>query len=167
LTGPALIGIAQAASAANSESASYRVLGSVEAADFEAIAARIIPTTDTPGATDAGVIHFFDNAFADVMTDQLDDARAGLASFNAALRDSGSTAERFSDLDPGAQDAFLHTQDNSEFFNLVRLMTVFGFFAMSEYGGNQDHIGWDLIGFEGHHGAWTYPFGYYDAENSK
>jgi hypothetical protein len=167
LTGPALIGIAQAASAANSESASYRVLDSVEAADFEAIAARIIPTTDTPGATEAGVIHFFDNAFADEMSDRLDDARAGLADFNAALRDSGSTADRFSDLDPGAQDVFLHTQDTSEFFDLVRLMTIYGFFSMSQYGGNINHIGWDLIGFEGHHGAWTYPFGYYDAERSK
>jgi hypothetical protein len=165
LTGPALIGIAQAASAANSESASYRVLGSVEAADFEAIAARIIPTTDTPGATDAGVIHFFDNAFADEMSDRLDDARAGLADFNATLRDSSSTADRFGDLDPGAQDVFLHTQDTSEFFNLVRLMTIFGFFSMSEYGGNNNHVGWDLIGFEGHHGGWTYPFGYYDAEH--
>jgi hypothetical protein len=167
LTGPALAAIAQTACAAKHESASYRVLGKVEAADFEAIAARIIPTTDTPGATEAGVIHFFDNAFADEMSDRLDDARAGLADFNASIKDSGLMADRFSDLDPGAQDVFLHTQDTSEFFNLIRLMTIFGFFSMSEYGGNQDHIGWDLIGFEGHHGAWTYPFGYYDAEYSK
>jgi hypothetical protein len=167
LTGPALVGIAQAASAANSESTPYRVLGGAEAADLKAIAARIIPTTDTPGASEAGVIHFFDNAFADEMSDQLDAARAGLAAFNAVLRGSGSTADRFSDLGPGAQDVFLHTQDTSEFFDLVRLMTIFGFFAMSKYGGNNNHIGWDLIGFEGHHGAWTYPFGYYDAEHSK
>jgi len=164
LTGPALVGIAQAASASNSESAPYRVLGNAEAADLKAIAARIIPTTDTPGATEAGVIHFFDNAFADEMSDQLDAARAGLAAFNASIKDASSMADRFSDLDPGAQDVFLHTQDTSEFFELVRLMTIFGFFAMSQYGGNQDHVGWDLIGFEGHHGGWTYPFGYYDAE---
>jgi len=167
LTGPALIGIAQAASAAKSESAPYRVLGSAEAADFEAIAARIIPTTDTPGATEAGVIHFFDNAFADEMSDQLDGARTGLAAFNALIKDSGSMADRFSDLDTDAQNAFLHTQDTSEFFGLVRLMTIYGFFSMSQYGGNNDHVGWDLIGFEGHHGAWTYPFGDYDAEYSE
>jgi hypothetical protein len=167
LTGPALIGIAQAASAAKSESAPYRVLGGAEAADFEAIAARIIPTTDTPGASEAGVIHFFDNAFADKMSDQLDGARAGLAAFNAAIEASSSTADRFSDLDPGAQDVFLRTQDTSEFFDLVREMTIFGFFSMSQYGGNNNHVGWDLIGFEGHHGAWTYPFGYYDAEHGK
>ena len=35
---------------------------------------------------------------------------------------------------------------------------------MRSYGGNQDHVGWDLIGFGGHHGGWAYPFGYYDAE---
>jgi hypothetical protein len=167
LTGPALAVIAQAASAAKQESASFRVLGKIEAADFEAIAARIIPTTDTPGATEAGVIHFFDNAFADEMSDQLDAARAGLAAFNASIKDSGSMADRFSDLDTDAQDAFLHTQDASDFFGLVREMTIFGFFSMSEYGGNQDHIGWDLIGFEGHHGGWTYPFGDYDAEYSE
>ena len=167
LTGPALIGIAQAASAAKSESAPYRVLGGAEAADFEAIAARIIPTTDTPGASEAGVIHFFDNAFADEMSDQLDAARAGLAEFNVAFNNTVSSSDRFPDVDPDAQDAFLHTQDTSEFFGLVRLMTIFGFFAMSRYGGNKNHVGWDLIGFEGHHGARTYPFGYYDAEYSE
>ena len=167
LTGPALVGIAQAASAANSESAPYRVLGNAEAADLKAIAARIFPTTGTPGATEAGVIHFFDNAFADEMSDQLDSARDGLAGFNAALNNAGLAAERFSDLDSDAQDAFLHTQDAGEFFGLVREMTIFGFFAMSQYGGNKNNVAWDLIGFEGHHGAWTYPFGYYDAEHSK
>jgi len=28
----------------------------------------------------------------------------------------------------------------------------------------KDYIGWDLLGFEGHHGALQYPFGYYDAQ---
>jgi hypothetical protein len=167
LSGPALAMLAQAAHAAKSESAPYRVLGGAEAADLEAIAARIIPTTDTPGATEAGVIHFIDNAFADEMNDQLDAARAGLARFNSAFKNFASSADRFTDVDSDAQDAFLHTQDTSEFFALVRLMTIYGFFAMSQYGGNNNHVGWDLIGFEGHHGAWTYPFGYYDAEHSK
>jgi len=164
LTGPVLATIAQAACTAKLESATYRVLGSDEAADFEAIAARIIPATDTPGAIEAGVIHFFDNAFADEMSDRLDAARDGLAAFNSALNNAGLADTRFSDLDIDSQDAFLHTQDTSDFFRLVRLMTIFGFFSMSQYGGNKDHVGWDLIGFEGHHGAWSYPFGYYDAE---
>jgi len=44
-----------------------------------------------------------------------------------------------------------------------RNLTMFGFFAMSRHGGNRDHVSWKLIGYEGHHGAWAPPFGYYDA----
>jgi len=166
LSTAALAAITQAACTAEQESAAFLVLGADEAADFSAIAARIIPTTDTPGATEAGVIHFFDNAFADAMSGQLEAARAGLAGFNAALADAGN-AGRFDQLSDDEQDAFLHTQEASDFFGLSWEMTMFGFFAMSSYGGNKDHVGWDLIGFEGHHGAWSYPFGYYDAAYAK
>ena len=55
----------------------------------------------------------------------------------------------------------------TEFFDACWLMTMYGFFAMSKHGGNKDHVAWDLIGFEGHHGAWDYPFGYYDAAYQK
>jgi gluconate 2-dehydrogenase gamma chain len=97
------------------------------------------------------------------MSADLAAARKGLAEFTAALAESGHSA-RFAQLSEDEQDAFLHTQENSDFFEQLRTMTIFGFFAMSSYGGNQNHVGWDLIGFEGHHGAWTYPFGHYDAE---
>lgn len=164
LASPAIIAITQSACTARDESTAFRVLNNAEAADFAAIAARIIPTTDTPGATEAGVIHFIDNAFADEMSDQLEAARAGLANFNAAVADSGAAGKTFGDLHDNEQDALLTTRENSDFFSMVWLMTISGFFSMSEYGGNKDHVGWDLIDFEGHHGAWTYPFGHYDAE---
>ncbi len=157
---PALASIAQAACTAKEAGATFALLGEAEAADFAAIAARIIPTTDMPGATEAGVIHFFDRAFADERSGALKPARDGLAELNATLR-SGT---RFADLDTTKQDAVLSTIENSAFFILMREMTIFGFFAMSSYGGNEDHVAWDLIGFKGHHGAWAYPFGYYDAE---
>ena len=157
---PALVGIAQAACSAKDAGAAFALLGEAEATDFAAIAARIIPTTDTPGATEAGVIHFFDRAFADERSGALKPARDGLAELNATLRNG----TRFADLDTTKQDAVLSGIENSAFFNLMREMTIFGFFAMSSYGGNKNHVAWDLIGFEGHHGAWEYPFGYYDAE---
>ena len=163
LGAPALAAITQAACGARQQGSELLVLGASEAADFAAIAARIIPTTDTPGATEAGVIYFFDKAFAGAMRDQLDAARAGLADFNAALAGTGH-AGRFDQLSDNAQDDLLRAHESSAFFELLRDMTIFGFFAMSSYGGNKNHVGWDLIGFEGHHGAWTYPFGYYDAE---
>ncbi len=157
---PALASIAQAACTAKEAGAPFALLGEAEAADFAAIAARIIPTTDTPGATEAGVIHFFDRAFANERSGALKPARDGLAELNATLRN----VTRFADLDTTKQDAVLSGIENSTFFSLMRVMTIFGFFAMSSYGGNKNHVAWDLIDFKGHHGAWEYPFGYYDAE---
>ncbi|MDH5322388.1 MAG: gluconate 2-dehydrogenase subunit 3 family protein, partial [Gammaproteobacteria bacterium] len=89
LGAPALAAITQAACSAREDAREFLVLSAAEAADFAAIAARIIPTTDTPGATEAGVIHFFDNAFAGAMQDDLAAARDGLAEFRAALLDTG------------------------------------------------------------------------------
>jgi gluconate 2-dehydrogenase gamma chain len=163
LTGPALVAISQAACSARDEATPFGILGDAEARDFAAIAARIIPTTDTPGATEAGVIYFIDKAFGAEMRDVLGAARDGLAGFNAALAEAHPGAESLSALGEDEQDAFLKTQQDTDFFSLVRVMTMFGFFAMPSYGGNKDHVGWNLIGFEGHHGAWQYPFGHYDA----
>jgi gluconate 2-dehydrogenase gamma chain len=160
LSGPALAAIAQAACSARNHETPFTVLADDEGEDFAAIAARIIPTTDTPGATEAGVIHFIDLAFADRMSDSLDAARSGLAEFNANVRDG----LRFARLDTAEQDALLRSIEDTEFFGLMRTMTITGFFAMGKYGGNKDNVGWELIGFGGHNGGWQYPFGYYDAK---
>lgn len=164
LLGPALITITQSACTAKQESSVFKVLGEQEALDLMAIAARIIPTTDTPGATEAGVIYFFDNAFAAEMAGELNESRQGLESFNNALQAAHPGIGQFSDLGEDEQDAFLRTRESSSFFDQVWVMTMYGFFSMQQYGGNKDHVGWDLVGFEGNHGAWQYPFGYYDAE---
>ena len=164
LLGPGLAAITASACTAKQASAPFNVLTDLEADDFAAIAARLIPTTDTPGATEAGVIYFFDNAFAAEMSGQLEAARAGLAAFNSALQEARPGGGRLSELSEDEQDDFLKTQQSGQFFDLVWTMTMFGFFSMQKYGGNKDNIGWDLIGFEGDHGAWQYPFGYYDAQ---
>jgi gluconate 2-dehydrogenase gamma chain len=161
---PGIAAITQAACSAKDEGAALMILGPDEARDFAAIAARIIPTTDTPGATEAGVIHFIDKAFAAEMSGQLDFARAGLAELNEALGSEHANAARLDDLGEDEQDAFLQTRETTGFFNLMWAMTIFGFFSMEKYGGNKDQVGWDLIGFEGGHGPWQYPFGYYDAQ---
>ena len=161
---PGLAAITQAACSAKDEGAAFVILGTDEARDFAAIAARIIPTTDTPGASEAGVIHFIDKAFAAEMSGQLDFARAGLAELNDALGSQHTDAIQLGDLGEDEQDAFLQTRETSGFFNLMWAMTIFGFFSMEKYGGNRDQVGWELIGFEGGHGPWQYPFGYYDAQ---
>ena len=163
LTSPALVGISRSARAAR-QKAAFEVLADGEAADLAAIAARLIPTTETPGATEAGVVWFMDAAFAAAMADRLDEARSGLQTFNRRLSDAYPKASGLADLAAAEQDAFLATQEDSDFFGLVRLMTLFGFLSMEKYGGNRDQVGWKLIHFEGGHHAWQYPFGYYDAQ---
>lgn len=162
LLAPGIAAISQAACSARDQGAAFEVLGAPEARDFAAIAARIIPTTDTPGATEAGVIHFIDKAFAAEMQGQLDFARSGLEAFNEALS-ARHGARHLDELDDDVQDAFLATREDSPFFEMMRAMTIFGFFSMPKYGGNRDKVGWELVGFVGDHGPWTYPFGYYDA----
>ena len=164
---PALAAIAQAACSAKTEGASFTVLGAVEAADLAAIAARILPTTDTPGATEAGVIHFFDRALGAEMQSSLGFLRGELAALNDRVSAAHASDAHFSDIPETTQDTLLKDIEDGGFFGLMWAMTMFGFFGMSQHGGNKDQVAWDLIGFEGNHGAWQYPFGHYDAEYAK
>jgi gluconate 2-dehydrogenase gamma chain len=157
---PSLMAIAQAACTAKQETAPFSVLSSADAADLEAISARILPTTDTPGASEAGVIYFLDRALGDELAPMLPSMLSSLAELNAG---SG----RFSGLTAAEQDKLLTSIEDGKFFDDMWRFTIFGFFAMSSYGGNKDNIAWDLIGFEGDHGAWEYPFGHYDAEYAR
>jgi gluconate 2-dehydrogenase gamma chain len=161
---PALIAIAESACTAKQDGAAFVTLGSSAAADLAAIAARIIPTTDTPGATEAGVIHFIDQALGAEMSSSLESTLSDLAVFNVTLAAAHPGAEGLASLADAEQDAFLKTVENGRLFSLVRQMTIFGMFAMSKYGGNKDNVGWQLLNFEGAHGGWQYPFGHYDAE---
>lgn len=158
---PSLAAVAQASCTARDEEAAFKTLGAAEAADFAAIAARIIPATDTPGAAEAGVIWFWDNALGGDFRSMLQDIRTLREQMIASLD------RPFVDLPAAAQDDMLKAVEDDYRFEFWRLLTIFGFFAMDKYGGNKDHISWDLIGFEGHHGAWTPPFGYYDAAAQK
>jgi len=158
IAGPALAAVAQAACTARDETAPFVTLGAEEAADFAAIAARIIPTTDTPGAAEAGVIYFWDNILGSTQKQFLGAVRSFRDDINAGL----DTV--YSELSETEQDTTLRMMEQDMRFEICRQLTIFGFFAMEKHGGNKGHVGWDLIGFKGHHGAWAPPFGYYDAE---
>ena len=157
---PGMAAIAQAACTAKEEQASFVILDPAEAVEFEAIAARIIPTTDTPGAREAGVIHFLDQSFGTFNAPLLPMLRGGLQELQAGITDGQS----FSSLSEDEQDALLIENQNTPFFGIFRMMTFAGFFGLSEYGGNKDGIGWALIGMDPHVHSYQAPFGYYDAE---
>jgi gluconate 2-dehydrogenase gamma chain len=165
LTG--LIAIAESACTARDESAAFTTLSAADAREFEAIAARIIPATDTPGAREAGVVWFMDKAFGTVDADYFGDAKDGLAAFQTSIASAFTGAQKFSDLDESDQDQYLQSTEDSKFFGMMRFMTIMGFFAMSKYGGNRDDVGWKLLGLDAQHHGWQSPFGYYDAEYMK
>ena len=54
-------------------------LSPAEAADVEAVASQIIPTDDSPGAREAGVVFFIDRALATFLSQLAGDYRAQLA----------------------------------------------------------------------------------------
>jgi gluconate 2-dehydrogenase gamma chain len=161
---PSLVAVSQAACSARDEAAALENITGSEAREIIAIAARIFPTTDTPGATEAGAIHFIDQSLGSIFADLADELRGGLADFQAAIAGRYPGAERFSDLDEADQDAYLEDVEDSAFFREMRFLTLAGVFAMSSYGGNRDNVGWKLVGMDGPPHAWTYPFGEYDAE---
>ncbi len=159
---PAIMSSSAAASEAMLDKSAFKILGSEEAMEFAAIAARIIPTDETPGATEAGVIYFIDNVLGTSRTEALEPMRAGLASLQASAQSSYGSAS-FSALTPEQQDALLVSIEETEFFGTMRYMTLAGMFSLPEYGGNRDYAGWKLIGFEHKH-VWSPPFGFYDAD---
>ena len=155
---PALAAAGRAAGAARDAGAAYLHLAPADAADLEAIAARIIPRDDLPGAREAGVIHFIDQSLGSYMAQAAADLRRGLAALNARAADEGG---RFAELPEAAQDELLRAEEDSPFFGLMHFLTVAGMFAMPAHGGNRDEAGWKLLGFDHRH-AWLPPFGYYD-----
>lgn len=164
---PAFIAATQAACTARTEGAAFENISSAEAREFEAIAARIFPTTDTPGAREAGVIWFIDKTYGSIYEEYLADDRALLADFQSGVATMYSGAELFSDLDEAEQDTYLTSRERTEFFETVHFKTLAGVFGSSSWGGNQNNIGWKLVGMDGPPHAWSYPFGYYDAEYMK
>lgn len=161
---PGLVAALQAACSARKESAAYVNLTNAEAREIIAIAARIMPTTDTPGATEAGVVYFFDKAFGSFLADLREPARDMLAAFQEGVASTYAGAQVFSDLDEADQDRYLKSVEDTPFFQGARFLTLAGVFGMAMHGGNRDNVGWKLVGMDTPPHAWAPPFGHYDAE---
>ena len=144
----------------------FAALTAAEAAGLEAIAMRILPSDETPGAKEAGVIHFMDKALATYAAERKAPVLAGLADLDKRARARWPGSASFAALTAARQDELLKTREKSEFFKEIRDASVIGMFANPSYGGNQNQAGWKLLGFQAH-GVYQPPFGYYDAEARK
>lgn len=152
---PLLLALGQTACNARDEGGSLGHFTGREAKELAAIAERIIPETETPGATTTGVIYFIDVALDGFMAGAEEFLRRELAAF---LQNNDG---KFSSLPRSQQVAALRKIEQGQFFQTMRFLTVCGMFCMPARGGNRDHAGWALLQFDYQH-AWQAPFGYYD-----
>jgi len=143
--------------------AKLEYLTAAQAADVEAITALIIPTTDTPGAREAGVVYFVDRSLHTFATDQQKPFADALALVDAKRKERFPASQDFASLTEAQQTEILKSIEETPAFGMFRFVTVAGFLCNPEDGGNRDMVGWKLIGFD-HVGTHTPPFGYYDAE---
>ncbi|HWM13543.1 MAG TPA: gluconate 2-dehydrogenase subunit 3 family protein [Gaiellaceae bacterium] len=160
------MGVAAAAPAGvlTSEASSVRerdaleTFTAAEAEAVEAIVDRLIPgDANGPGAAEARVARYIDRALGGELSSLRSTYSAGLAAVDSYAE------ERFgaplADLSPTQQDVVLTAMEENvatgfpggsrAFFELVREHCLQGMFGDPVHGGNEDFVGWDLIGFPG------------------
>lgn len=136
----------------------YLNLTATQAATLEAFVGRLIPSDATgSGALEAGAARYIDGALGSALAGSRDAYVTGLAALDTyAERTAG---QPFAALGPDIQDALLaelernrvtgFTPDSLTFFNLVLGHTLEGTFGDPHYGGNQNFVGWELLGYPG------------------
>jgi len=177
---PALLAAANHAhrAAASATPPKFEFFHAEEATEVDAIAARIIPTDETPGAREAGVIYFIDRALTTFAKDSQKTYREGLPELQARVSELFPGIAKFSAATPEQQDEVLHSLEEStgkasrpfparpaaqNLFETLRVHTIQGFLIDPDYGGNHDGAGWKVIGREREH-VFQPPFGYYDKD---
>jgi len=177
---PALLAAAQHARHAAQSPApvKFEFFTPEQAVEIDAITARIIPTDETPGAHEAGVVYFIDRALTTFAKDAQKTYHDGLPELQARVNELFSGVAKFSAATLEQQDEALHSLDEGgatsrrgfrsrpgaqNFFETLRQHTIMGFLIDPDYGGNHEGAGWKVIGREREH-TFQPPFGYYDKD---
>src|SRR5713226_7640847 len=84
-----------------------------EAAEIEAITARILPTDDTPGAREAGVVYFIDRGLATFGVGDQKTYREGLPELQSRVSEMFPSVSKFSGLASQQQDEVLRSLDEN------------------------------------------------------
>ena len=133
------------------------------AKEIEALTSCIVPSDDTPGAREAAVVYFVDRALATFDQSRQGLYKEGLADLQARRKEQFPASKSIAELSAAQQAELLRSIERSDFFQLLRTHTLYGFLGDPSYGGNRDGVGWKVVGFE-HKMQHQPPFGYYDAE---
>jgi len=153
--------LAHAAHQVKQAQPTFAVFTREQAAEIEAFASRIIPTDDTPGAREAGVVYFIDRSLATVAKDQLPAFTEGLAKLSKDVGAKFRGQTKLSALTPAQQDEVLRSIEQTPFFGMMRFATLAGMFSLPTHGGNRDFVGWKLVGQQDAM-EFKAPFGWYD-----
>jgi Gluconate 2-dehydrogenase subunit 3 len=160
--------------------AKFEFFSAEQAAEIDAISARVIPTTDTLGAREAGVVFFIDRALVTFAKDNQKIYTQGLMELQAKVSELFPGVAKFSAAKLEQQDHILQSLEESSaaggrssrrragaqsFFETVRVHTIMGFLIDpdSDKRGNRDGVGWKVIGRDNEH-MFQPPFGYYDKD---
>jgi len=154
------------AAAQSAEPPAFGYLDKPAAADNEALASEIIPSGDTPGAREAGVVYFIDRALSTFDQGRQGLYRAGLEHADSQRKALFPASQSISGLTSAERVELLRSIERTEFFQLLRDHTICGFLSDPSYGGNRGGVGWQVIGFDNQHQHHP-PFGYYDAEEKE
>jgi len=134
-----------------------RVFDPQQRASLQAACARLIPTDDEAGATEAGVVDYIDAQLA------LPHFKVFYKMFLAGLRQMDLLARKrgassFRECPPEGQDQVLRQleqgvplgrrRNSKRFFHVLLAFTLEGFLGDPVYGGNKNEVGWQFIGFQ-------------------
>ena len=135
----------------------YRFFSAAEATLLIAICEQIIPRDDTPGATDAGVIHYIDRQLCQAFVDQQTVYRKGLDAFGKTCMQvykmpferlgfaQQTAALRLIEANQAPQDLW-GEQSQQGFFSMVIGHTRQGFYGSPRHGGNRDYASYRMLG---------------------
>jgi gluconate 2-dehydrogenase gamma chain len=137
----------------------WRTFQPEEAALVEALADRIIPADEDPGAKEAGVVHYVDRQLAGPLKRFAASYRKGLRALSKSCQ--RLTSRSFLELADAEKDDFLRAMERGEvqgsewaglsaaaFFQMVVDHTMQGFYGSPKHGGNRGEASWKMLGIE-------------------
>lgn len=154
---------AHAAAAVSNGKPSFAYLDAETAKEIEALTSCILPSDGTPGAREAGVVYFVDRALSTFDASRKELYQQGLADLQTRRAQMFPASKSIATLMSAQQTELLRSIERTDFFQLLRTHTLYGFLGDPSYGGNRNNVGWKVVGFE-HKMQHQPPFGFYDAE---
>jgi gluconate 2-dehydrogenase gamma chain len=135
----------------------WRFLSAEEAAALAAMADRIIPADQDPGAASSGAVNFIDRHLMGHFKRFRQTYRDGLAALERTARTM--FGQKFAGLDAGVQDRLLKLLESGaasrviwnqvaprQFFDMVVGHTMQSYYGDPRHGGNRDAASWRMLG---------------------